>query len=164
MRHLLLPSLLFELIWWCAVWGQADWQWLTFALVCIAWFTMARHKPSHLWPVILLAAIGILVDSFNGYIGVFIFNTDYPLPFWLVILWAGFAWYSRLLIPAVQHHSHGLIILLGGLGGAVSYWAGYRFAAVDFQWAVLTVMSILFVQWAALTWCLLQVFKDETNI
>ncbi|MGT0149115.1 DUF2878 family protein [Vibrio metschnikovii] len=42
------------------------------------------------------------------------------------------------------------------MGGAVSYWAGYRFAAVDFQWTVLTVMGILFVQWAELTWCLIK--------
>ncbi|EKO3708264.1 DUF2878 domain-containing protein [Vibrio metschnikovii] len=163
MRKLLLPSLLFEIIWWSAVWGQADWQWLTLVLVIIAWLSMAYTQLTSLFPVMLLAGAGVLLDIINGAIGLFVFPTEHPIPFWLVILWCGFAWYARLLIPAIQHHSPRWIIILGGLGGAVSYWAGYRFAAVDFQWTVLTVMGILFVQWAGLTWCLLKVFSHARN-
>lgn len=131
MRKLLLPSLLFEVIWWSAVWGQTDWQWLTLVLVIIAWLSMAYTQLTSLFPVMLLAGAGVLLDIINGAIGLFVFPTEHPIPFWLVILWCGFAWYARLLIPAIQHHSPRWIIILGGLGGAVSYWAGYRFAAVD---------------------------------
>ncbi|WP_217554556.1 DUF2878 domain-containing protein [Vibrio metschnikovii] len=163
MRKLLLPSLLFEVIWWSAVWGQTDWQWLTLVLVIIAWLSMAYTQLTSLFPVMLLAGAGVLLDIINGAIGLFVFPTEHPIPFWLVILWCGFAWYARLLIPAIQHRSPRWIIILGGLGGAVSYWAGYRFAAVDFQWTVLNVMGILFVQWAGLTWCLLKVFSHARN-
>ncbi|WNJ95710.1 DUF2878 domain-containing protein [Vibrio ruber] len=159
MRRFLLVSLWFEAIWLLAVLGQARLQWVTIGLVTVTMAYTALRYPLVLSRIIAVAAIGITLDYINLYSGLFAFPTSY-LPIWLIGLWFAFAWFASFAIPAVSHLPPLLILSATAFGGALSYWAGYRFGAVHFEWPVIGAVCVLFLEWFGLSLLLIKVFRN----
>ena len=100
--------------------------------------------------IAVVCVLGSTVDSLLLNAGVFAFKQPGVLiPFWLVLLWAllaitlnhCLAWTAKPLWRA---------ILLGAIGGPLSYYAGQRLGAVQFPmglWPTLLGLSLL---WAGL--------------
>ncbi|NNN43573.1 MULTISPECIES: DUF2878 domain-containing protein [unclassified Vibrio] len=163
MRSLLWSSLWFEVIWLCAVLGQTNWQGVTLGLVLLTWLTSVYYARYRIFPVLVITIIGITLDMANHYFALFIFAEATWIPLWLIALWGGFAWYSQRLLSVVCTYPRLWVMFLGGLGGALSYWAGYRFGAVTLVYPVSITLGILFIQWFLLTFFLLKVFTDEMD-
>ncbi|ASA54875.1 DUF2878 domain-containing protein [Vibrio gazogenes] len=159
MRRFLLISLWFEALWLLAVLGQARLQWITIGLVTVTMAYTALRFPLILGRIMMVAAIGITLDYVNLHVGLFSFTTS-SLPIWLIGLWFAFAWFASFAIPVFSHLPSLLVFSATALGGALSYWAGYRFGAVQFAWSVEGAVFALFLEWFGLSLLLMKVFRN----
>ncbi|MFG0885548.1 DUF2878 domain-containing protein [Vibrio furnissii] len=160
MRRFLLISLWFEFIWLLAVLGQERLEWVTVGVVTATLALTALRRPVALERVILVAACGIALDYANLHVGLFSF-TYLHLPIWLMGLWFAFAWFASFAVPAVNHLPRWFVLICTALGGALSYWAGYRFGAVQFELSVFWSVLALFLEWFLLSLLLMKVFRNE---
>ena len=141
---------LFQLGWFACVLGGNS-LWLLLAggalLAHLLWVSRSLAQ------VRLIAVVCVLGSTVDGLLlnaGVFAFKqAGVLIPFWLVLLWAllaitlnhCLAWTAKPLWRA---------ILLGAIGGPLSYYAGQRLGAVQFPmglWPTLLGLSLL---WAGL--------------
>ena len=141
---------LFQLGWFACVLGGNS-LWLLLAggalLAHLLWISRSLAQ------VRLIAVVCVLGSTVDGLLlnaGVFAFKqAGVLIPFWLVLLWAllaitlnhCLAWTAKPLWRA---------ILLGAIGGPLSYYAGQRLGAVQFPlglWPTLLGLSLL---WAGL--------------
>ncbi len=86
---LILASAWFNLVWFLAVIGSEQWQWVTlcFALMTLGYQHQVDQKT---WkPTLLIAVVGCLVDSLNQYLSIFQFTSTF-LPVWLFKLMDSF--------------------------------------------------------------------------
>ncbi|MBY8315938.1 DUF2878 domain-containing protein [Vibrio fluvialis] len=160
MRRFLLISLWFEFIWLLAVLGQERLQWITIGVVTATMAFTALRLPVALERVILIATLGIALDYANLYVGLFSF-TFLHLPIWLMGLWFAFAWFASFAVQAVSHLPNFYVSIGTASGGALSYWAGYRFGAVQFELSVFWSVLALFLEWFVLSLLLMKVFRNE---
>ncbi|EPT8451673.1 DUF2878 domain-containing protein [Vibrio fluvialis] len=160
MRRFLLISLWFEFIWLLAVLGQERLQWITIGVVTATMAFTALRLTVALERVILIATLGIALDYANLYVGLFYF-TFLHLPIWLMGLWFAFAWFASFAVPAVSHLPKFFVSIGTASGGALSYWAGYRFGAVQFELSVFWSVLALFLEWFVLSLLLMKVFRNE---
>ncbi|QXO19296.1 DUF2878 domain-containing protein [Vibrio ostreae] len=160
MRSFLLVSVWFELIWLLAVLGQEQWQWLTTLLVVVTLLFSAWRLSVAVGRICAVAVTGIAIDVANMHLGLFFFINPH-LPVWLIALWFIFVWFAAFAIPALSHLPSWLVIIATGLGGALSYWAGYRFGAVGFGLPVFYTVLALFLEWLGVSLLLIKVFSNE---
>ncbi|ELS3714690.1 DUF2878 domain-containing protein [Vibrio fluvialis] len=160
MRRFLLISLWFEFIWLLAVLGQERLQWMTIGVVTATMAFTALRLTVALERVILIATLGVALDYANLYVGLFSF-TFLHLPIWLMGLWFAFAWFASFAVPAVSHLPKFFVSIGTASGGALSYWAGYRFGAVQFELSVFWSVLALFLEWFVLSLLLMKVFRNE---
>ncbi|RXJ74590.1 hypothetical protein CS022_03210 [Veronia nyctiphanis] len=92
------------------------------------------------------ALVGIGGDTALMYSGVLGFSGS-MIPVWLMLLWAGFVAYIWLVRDWLLTKPRWLLVLIGGIGGAMSYLGGYRLNAVDFPYGVIESAAALFVVW-----------------
>lgn len=141
---------LFQIGWFaCVLGGNSPWLLLAGAalLANALWISRSAAEVRLLLTVCLL---GTCIDSLLLNAGVFEFKQPGVLiPFWLMVLWAllaitlnhCLAWTARPVWRA---------IVLGAIGGPLSYYAGQRLGAVQFPlglWPTLIGLSAL---WAGL--------------
>ena len=100
--------------------------------------------------ILWVAILGMVVDSALTVTGVFSFSSpDYGLliPWWLLALWAGFA--GTLRHSLAYFRKHYLFSFVGGaIFGPLSYAAGARLGAVEFEMGTTVTMAILSPIWA----------------
>ncbi|WP_062265248.1 DUF2878 domain-containing protein [Endozoicomonas arenosclerae] len=137
-----LISIAFNLFWLLMVLGQDEYLWLGAFFLLASWFA----SPDSALFALLIAVQGILMDVILGRLGVFSFDSVF-IPLWLVILWLGFATFIWHVRDQICDRSPGLIVLLGGAGGMMSYLAGARLGAVTLPWNSYLTASILFACW-----------------
>jgi hypothetical protein len=121
-------------------------------LICslLLHFYLSPNRKQDLASLITISAIGGSADLLLSWLGVMIFPEAVLLPLWLVLLWAHFAvalnhgmsWLNK--VPVYFQ------VVFGGLFGPLSYYAGYKFGAVDFPLPLLQTLFILLVIWATL--------------
>ena len=100
-----------------------------------------------------IGTIGLLVDIVLTRSDIFVFPDHRFLPLWLALLWLGF---STTLVRSLKFLNRHLLLaaLFGAIGGPSSYFAGYRFGAVEFGYELIPTLLLLAVVWA----CLLPLF------
>ncbi|WP_047337781.1 DUF2878 domain-containing protein [Pseudomonas protegens] len=146
----LINALLFQLGWFiCVLSGDSLWLLLGVAILLAHLRWIGRWTDEG--PMIVgIALIGIALDSFLNWLGVFEFQqVSLLVPLWLMLLWAllattlrhGLAWSAR---------PWWLGCLLGALGGPLSYYAGGRLAGVTFPYGTGPTLLGLGVLWALL--------------
>ncbi|MFD2015366.1 DUF2878 domain-containing protein [Vibrio olivae] len=112
----------------------------------------------------ILGFLGIAVDWFNMRTHLLSFDSEF-LPTWLISLWFIFAWYAYNLVPALRPFSSWLLIPIGGLLGASSYFAGYKLEAVALPHSLSVSLSALFIEWSLIMLVILKViYREQRSI
>lgn len=142
----LLNFVLFQFVWLLCVIGQEKTLALAIFLIVIH-FNFSTQRRLDACILLLVASSGVAMDLVLTAFGVFSFDGVF-FPLWLVVLWCAFsltfghslAWVSRCPIAAQA--------VLGALGGASSYFAGYLLGAVSFGFSETFTMIIVGFCWA----------------
>lgn len=159
---LLCVSTWFQVVWFIAVWGNAQFQWLTIICV-IATVAVALFSGRFSWkPLVGLWFAGIVLDTFNMAAGLFIFASSF-LPIWLIALWAIFIWYAHFIAPIVSQYPPFIVSMIGGLAGGASYFAGFKLGAVTFSYSLLITLTILFIEWMLFIYLVLKVLNHDED-
>ncbi|WP_117234378.1 DUF2878 domain-containing protein [Vibrio maerlii] len=153
-------SVWFQLLWFLAVLGQSHYQVWLFALVVASYVWLMTLGKHFLSQAVAFSVVGVLVDSLNQAGGLFIFPSHF-IPLWLVALWFAFGWYANLMAARLSTLPHLVVIALGAMGGALSYFAGVKFGAVEWGIPFMTTFIILMIEWALLTSLILFASKKE---
>ena len=143
-------AVLFQLGWFaCVLGGNSPWLLLAGGALLVHLLFISRSM-AEVRLVVVVCLLGSAVDSLLLNAGVFAFKQPGLLiPFWLILLWA-------LLAITLNHclawtaKPWWRAVLLGAIGGPLSYYAGQRLGAVQFPlglWQTLLGLSVL---WAGL--------------
>ncbi|WP_428773435.1 DUF2878 domain-containing protein [Vibrio sp.] len=160
MIKLLLISTWFQIIWLMAVIGAESLQWLTLACVLVTYAIERLSQGTKLAPLLLIAAVGIVLDNVNHSIGVIEFS-DNRFPLWLAALWFAFAWFAYYLAELVRRYPLRYVALAGGIAGAASYFTGAQLGDVLLREPLFWTLAILMVQWLGVIWLILKVYRYE---
>ena len=150
-----LNFLMFQAIWFAAIFGREGLEWLVAALL-VAHLLLVADLAKELRVVLPCAAIGIAVDAVLTLSGVFIFDpasAALPIPFWLAGIWLAFAGtflhsMSYLLAKPV------IAIPAAAIAAPLSYLAGMSLGAVSFGLDTTSTVIALGLLWA----CMMAVF------
>lgn len=153
---LLIKSTWFQLLWLMAVLGQDQWQLLLVGLVAITVATASYFDRRSILSMSIIFLSGIVVDSLNLYAGILVFGQT-VLPLWLVALWAAFSWYAVVLFSIVNRYPLMLVCIVGGIAGALSYFAGLKIGAVAWSFPPLITTLILFLEWTLIMVLVVQI-------
>ena len=129
-----LNFILFQSIWFAAILGQENLEWLVALLLATHFLLCRNHLTSELKVVLPCAAIGVAADALLTLAGVFIFEpapSILPIPFWLIGIWLGFAAtfrhsFSYLMAKPI------IAIPAAAVAAPFSYFAGMKLGAVSF--------------------------------
>lgn len=162
MKRLLIVSTWFQAIWFCAVIGNYDLQYVTLSLVVLT-LAISAVKENLSWLKYgLIVVLGLLVDFTNLTIGWFQFQHEH-FPVWLFALWLIFAWYAHFLYPILSQYPLVIVSVVGGIGGALSYIAGESLGAVSFGASTFTIVGILLVEWTLIIALIMKVYGHEEH-
>ena len=162
-QRLIIYSTWFQVIWFLAIIGQYEWQWLTLSLVLATLFLSSKYEDFKLERWLILLAVGIVVDYTNFLTGLFQFDRD-SFPLWLTGLWAIFLWYAFYLVPFLNRYPVWIVSVVSGISGALSYLAGMKLGAVEFTMGLPTTLAILFLQWVVIINIVLKVYSYVRGI
>lgn len=115
------------------------------------WFDGRRRAE---WSVLFsVAIIGSIMDSVLAHFGVYgdLWESQ-GIPLWLMLLWLVFATLFNVSLTWFRYRL-GWAALFGGIGGALSYWGGSKFGAIEplglwqisCLWGVWTVLFPLLI-------------------
>lgn len=155
-----LASTWFQLCWFAAVLGTYQWQWVTLFLTLATLLYCLKTDASSLKSIGVIVTIGLVLDTLNQQLSVFVFPTLW-LPVWLLCLWVLFSWYAYQLKSILYRFPKIYVSIVGGLGGTASYFAGYKLQAVEFGFSVGITLMILFAEWCAMMLLILKVYGNE---
>lgn len=155
-KKLILVGLLFNVYWLIAVLGQQVYVWVLVLLFSACWWTF----PSVGRYAFAIAGSGILMDGALSFSNVLDFR-GVLIPIWLMMLWLGFGAFVWFMRETIAKHSAVFIGLLGGGGGAMSYFAGHRLQAVQWPLGVELTLMILFVSWFVLSMTIVLMIKRQ---
>jgi hypothetical protein len=95
---------------------------------------------------------GIVIDSAYALAGVLAYAAPWPVPglapAWLVIMWLNLALTLNHSLAWLRRR-YSLAAIFGGIGGGLSYWAGWRLGAVEFYWPAWAAAGLIGLVWAA---------------
>lgn len=141
-RQLLIIGLIFNVYWFLAVIGQGQFVWLLAILLLACWW---RYQGT--WRFgLMLGATGVLMDLMLSWMGLYTFAAN-AFPIWLVLLWIGFGSFIWIMRQTIVANSPYIIVMLGGIGGTMSYFAGYRFGAVMWPLGIEITLICILVCW-----------------
>ncbi len=146
-KHFFVITSMFNLYWFLAVWGQHRFIPLLVFVLLITWW---HHKPN--WRFVCgISALGCSVDIGLNLVGIYQFTESLLLPIWLLLLWFGFATFVWLSKAVILRYSTRVLVIVGGIGGMVSYWGGFRLDAVAWPLGKLMTMPIALLCWLGLS-------------
>jgi len=155
----------FQTLWWlCILFGNLALPATIGLLACHIYF---HSQPiNELKAILFCGIVGFIVDTLLTIVGVFEFDgqsfyaaASYLPPFWLFILWFGFA---ATLTNSLSYFRNHLVLasILGGISGAGSYLAAERLNAVIFPLGVVQTSMTLVIVWAILFPVLILISKE----
>ena len=151
-------GVLFQLVWFACVWGGASGRWwiAVASVLAFAWWQIPRSRNPQ-GELLLIAAsmsVGLITDTVFLGTGLIAYPHpgpwDMTAPVWILALWAGFAltlnhsmaWLKGRPLAAT---------LVGGGGGAFSFWVGASsWGAAVFVAPTAIVLGVLALVWAAI--------------
>jgi hypothetical protein len=150
-----LNFLLFQAIWFAAIMGREELEWLVAALL-VAHILLVTDPVKELRVILPCAAIGIAADAVLTLSGVFVFDPAppvLPIPFWLIGIWLAFAGTFRhsmsyLLAKPV------IAIPAAAIAAPLSYVAGMGLGAVSFGLDTMSTAIVIGLVWP----CMMAVF------
>ncbi len=111
-------------------------------------FVLSPRRLADMKMIAFFVAAGLFIDSCMQLFDVLtFFAPSRPIPFWLVVIWAGLATLPLHGLRWMQGR-HFLNVFFGALGGPLAYWAGVRLGAASFPQSMLFSLVVLAVVWA----------------
>lgn len=145
-----LKSLWFQAVWFVAVLGRQEYL-LVLLLMIVGTYIYSIYKNElSISFVGALVGCGLVIDTGNIFANVLSFEND-GFPIWLVGLWLIFAWYCWQIRAILIRLPLFSVLFIGGLGGALSYFAGCKLDAVVLPLSVYTTFLLLFLEWILLS-------------
>lgn len=136
---------IFQSVWLLGVFAGNSYVVASIALVALHFYTSPARR-SDLMTILVVAPIGACVDFILSLTSVFVFDTT-MIPIWLFVLWLAFALTIVHSMDWIKKMPIYVQALLGMFGGTSSYYAGYRFGAVDFTYSDIQTCIILAFVW-----------------
>lgn len=146
----IIPLVLFDIIWFLAVWGRDTYVLINSVMVLLLFMLNRSRLLAQAKPLALFIAVGLVSELSIVLLGVISFTqTSLFLPFWLVVLWFGFAATAFTSMDWLAGR-YGLAGLLGLVFGPITYLAGVGFGAAFIQVNELVMISTYAVTWSVL--------------
>ena len=144
---------IFNALWFNAVWFSAvvgrDAYLLLPVILLMGHFMFVSDKQKDIMQAALIAPIGISIDSTLSFFGFYVFANDALMPLWLCFLWLAFALsVSRSLFFLSRYPV--VAMLVGGVGGTMSYFAGSKLGAVTFGEPAINSVMVIATVWAVI--------------
>lgn len=140
----------FNVYWILAVWGQYRFIYLLVLMLIMSWWFFSVN-----WRFVLSASlIGIVMDATLYHTGFYLFP-DGGFPLWLILMWFGFTSFMWISRKVIQSYSANVLIVLGSVGGMLSYIGGNRLEAVDWPLGWVNTALMVALCWLALSYILL---------
>ncbi len=168
-KNMLINAALFQGLWFSAVYGSAHhWIWpsLLFLLV-LCWWQLQPQRRAHSDTKLIIVALlmGLVIDSVWINSGVLTFTSQGPVswlsPMWLLALWAGFALTINHSMSWLKLHPL-LPILLGMISAPLSYYAGKKLGAMEYNHDILLVSAYIGMAWAVALPVLVRISEQKT--
>ncbi|MEK7727722.1 MAG: DUF2878 domain-containing protein [candidate division KSB1 bacterium] len=122
------------------------------ALLVLIHFVLTHTLREEIMMIAVIGVLGTLVDSFQAATGLLIYQGGYAKAPWLGPIWITAIW---VLFASTINWSFGwlkgrtwLAVVLGAMGGPLSYAAGERIGAVRFQYDYVLTMLALAAIWS----------------
>lgn len=141
----------YQLVWFGTVLGGQQYI-VALCLLLVLHVYLSAGRREELIVMAVCASIGLLIDVLLAYLGVYEFTSEpvgLPVPFWLVVLWLGFAGTLRLALAFFIKRLP-WAIAAAAIGGPLSYLAAGRLGAVSFPFGMVYTALILAVVWIVL--------------
>lgn len=148
--------LLFNAAWFVCVVYRMPWAIIAAAIVAGAHLFFFRPHRSEWRAVLVVALMGIAVDSALTFFEVFKFVETWNsgvdsmlVPPWIMALWVAF---GSSINTSMRFFAQNrlLAVIAGMLAGPSAYFAGYSLGAVTFGYPLITTLLIVSVIWAVL--------------
>lgn len=135
---------LFDLVWFSAVSGRADWLALTVLLVLVQVVVTMRTGPFSWRYFSVFVGLGLVLESSVVALGILRFEGGF-LPIWLILLWLGFV---AMLMNTLSGLAGRPIwaALLGIVSGPLTYAIGVRLGAAELlqqEWLMWVIYAAL---------------------
>lgn len=135
---------LFDLVWFSAVAGRAEWLWATVILV-VAQIVVALRSGPFSWRAYgLFVVLGMALEASVVGVGILRFEGGF-LPWWLILLWLGFV--AMLMNTLADLAGRPLWAgLLGVASGPLTYAIGIRLGAAELlqkEWLLWVIYAAL---------------------
>ncbi len=148
----------FQTVWFAAVIGAAQGHsWLgpiVFGLWALVHFRLSTCRRQDLALLVIAVVAGTLIDSVYQFAGLVEYRgwslMTALAPLWITVLWANFALALNHSLRWLKGRIIGSV-LLGAIGGPISYWAGERLGALEIaqpDWLGLVIIGVV---WALIT-------------
>ena len=137
----------FQIAWFMAIhWKEQSL--LPLIAIILLHFALSKHRRRDWLTFALITIVGSFVDMTATYANLFAFESGQLLPVWLILLWANFSltfhysmrWLMRL--PTLFQS------LVGGVFGTASYFAAFKFGAVDYPMPMSFTLFFMIVIWS----------------
>lgn len=158
-RNLFLDFALFQGVWIAGVVLQNSWL----AVAClIVRLIIGAHKTRDRHLLIFLAPVGIFLDFILMQLDVLRFESGW-FPVWLAAIWCGFVLTLGASLAWLGKRAWWLQSLFGAVGGSLSYWAGFRFGAVDFGYSLPVTIAVFALVWATILPIAYRIISKHTS-
>ena len=157
---MILNALLFNICWFGLIfWGNA---FIPIVLIWLAWHLKNCRQPAQEFQLIFqVTTIGLIIDSSLMHAGILNFDQEsLIIPAWLLMLWAAFA---ATLNHSIKLICRNLVIsrCIGAFVVPMSYVAGERLNAVNFQFSYITTIATISIIWLLLLPYLMSLTQEE---
>lgn len=155
---------LFDLVWFSAVAGRSEWLAATVILVLVQ-VAIAMRSEAFQWRLyLILVALGLLLEATAVGLGILRFDGGF-LPWWLLLLWLGFAGMALNTLSGLAGHPIWAGIL-GIVSGPLTYAVGVRLGAADLlvsEWLMWVFYAILWALYMVIFAYLIGVKNVDTK-
>ena len=155
---MLINFLLFQAIWFGAVFFANSAIWLVIAALAIH-FYISKTRILDAKIIVICGVAGLFVDSLLLNFEFFEFYTGqwvgYLVPPWLVMIWVGFGITLNHSLSYFQQKPVWCVIG-GAISGPLSYLAGERLGAISLPQPLFHTIIVLALVWSIVFWALMQ--------
>ena len=141
----------FQVSWWGCVLGVKSGMiylgpFLMFAFLAVH-VILTMDNLSEIKLIILFGLFGTIIDTSMAYFGILIYNgtyfpDTYIAPLWITAMWCGFSATVNHSLSWL-HNRYVALAALGVISGPLSYLAGAKFEAIEFDAAPIIALVII---------------------
>ncbi|OAN11551.1 hypothetical protein A3K86_21750 [Photobacterium jeanii] len=140
----------FNVFWVFAVWGQYRFIYFLVAMLLATWWFFSVNGRF----VVSASLVGIAMDFALSGLGFYHFQ-DTLFPLWLALLWLGFTTFVWIIRKVIQSYSSNVLLIIGSVGGMLSYIAGNRLQAVEWPLGWVNTAVMVALCWLVFSYILL---------